>query len=320
MTRTEQPPPQLPTTGPCGRPMHWTLLERRDDWGAVYFAPVGFGLQDGMASNKLRERFATGEWRWIRWPVDGVYERVEIVMHQWSYSYEDHGNRRAGTCDVPGFMVGVHGVQQWVCVDQVEHWLEKRDPLTVGADPAKLHQAALLRGEQAALENLHRRAIERIRGLERLRVSNDLVRTMAVAVAGIERVRSAIVDALTTQGSMTRRARRLWMEAFHYNNRARAAINGPYQDSHWYVASRAWVHAAIAAYKAGDTERALQACEYLHRTQARLYRHDPARCTVVWAVAADHLDHAGARDFAAWARGRYTRMCAHLGLGTEEKT
>lgn len=99
----------------------WIQLEKRNDWGSVYFSRPGKGLSpQGTADiRKYGLRFENGDPLWVRWPNgDETEERVEVKEH--SQEIQDMGNRYVARFNVPGFSVDVHGVRRWVSLDEVK--------------------------------------------------------------------------------------------------------------------------------------------------------------------------------------------------------
>jgi hypothetical protein len=101
--------------------MSYIRLEKRDDWGQVYFSLPGRGLSPHGTADKAKYglRFERGESLRVRWP-DGAETVERVVFETQSREIQDMGNRYTSTCDVPGIRVDVHGIARWVSLAEVQ--------------------------------------------------------------------------------------------------------------------------------------------------------------------------------------------------------
>jgi hypothetical protein len=117
----------LPETGLNDRPMTWTKIEARDDWGTTYFAPVGRSQdRNGLNDHRLGLKLNAGDVLPVRFP-DGTVSEVTLTMTTKHGTIEDHGNDHRYSDEIPGFEVPLAlGLgKAWLRIDTVELWLEQ---------------------------------------------------------------------------------------------------------------------------------------------------------------------------------------------------
>ena len=96
----------------------WTKLEKRSDWGTIYYAPLGKGLKNGRyADYSLALKF--GKIIKVRFP-NGFSKEYDVVQKTHYETVSDHGHTDTVKNTIYGIEVDVYGLKVWVDLVDLE--------------------------------------------------------------------------------------------------------------------------------------------------------------------------------------------------------